>query len=128
MIDGQVLVGEDIEYDLPDGRIVGQEAGDGPHRDLGGPIRRETKDAGGDAAKGQGPHPVLHGQLQTGLITARQKLAVACPEPPGDNRPDRMQNIPAGEVIPRRNLGGSRRFRMPLRLHDFVAGQPKLNA
>lgn len=87
------------EEDLVKGGWVGGE--ESPHRsdgNGGGPVQRESIDAGADGGKGDGPAVMRQGQFQTGAVTGGQHsllpMSAAVPYRTGG-----MQNVFCGQRI-----------------------------
>lgn len=88
----------------------------------------KMKFPGRDAAKRNISQIIFLRQCQTGTVAGRKKFFVFLCKPSLNNRPNRMQNIAAGQVKGRCNFCFAGLFFVALLFHQFGAGEAKLNA
>ena len=108
--------------------MVPLPGGDGVHGDLGGQVVGEVELPGGDAAEGHAGQPVFLRQGQAGPVAAGQQGLVPLGYGAGDDGPHGVQDVPAGEVIARGELGLAGGLLVPLAGHKLGAGLPRLHA
>ena len=96
------------------------------HGDLRGLLIGEMKFPGGDTAEGHASDPVPLCQLQAGAVAGGQQLPVFWRHPAVDNGADGVQNVVAGQVEGRGELGLPGGFLMALLFDDLRAGKPEL--
>ena len=100
-----------------------------PHRvhgDFCGFVIWKMELSRGNAAERHAFYAVFLRQFQTGTIAGGKQLPVTSRYTTVYDWADGMENIIAGQIVGGRELCLSSRFLVPLLLHKFLAGQPKL--
>ena len=97
-------------------------------RDPRGDVVRKMKLSRADTAERDAVQTVLHRCVETGEITAFEKLAVFLSEPAADDGSHCVDHVLARQVISRRDLRLTCRLLMPLRLHQLITGVAELYA
>ena len=95
-------------------------------RDPRGDVVRKMKLSRADTAERDAVQTVLHRCVETGEITAFEKLAVFLSEPAADDGSHCVDHIFARQVKSRCDFCLSCRFLVALRFHQFIAGVPEL--
>lgn len=123
-----ILVLPNIKYHLDLTFSLRFVLSDRPYRNFRRPLVRKMKFPGGNAAEGDAFEPLFIRRRKTGAVAGAQQFAVTLGQPPADDRSDRVDDIPAGQIERRRELSLSRRLVMPLLCHKLRAGEAELNA
>lgn len=101
---------------------------DGFDRDLGGAAVREAEHAGRDAAERDAAQTVFPCESETASIARRKLFFVPFGQRTENDRSDRVQHVPCGQIVARRELRRAGLFAVSLLLHDLMASEPQLNA
>ena len=97
-------------------------------RDPRGDVVRKMKLSRADTAERDAVQTVLHRCVETGEITAFEKLAVFLSEPAADDGSHCVDHVLARQVISRRDLRLTCRLLVTLFLHDLITEVTKLYA
>ena len=99
----------------------------GLHRDLRRPLVGKVKFSRGDAAERDALQPPRRGQVQAAAVAGGKQRFVLRRHTAFDDGADGVQDIPAGQMERRGDLGLAGRLKMTLLLQQGCAGKPKLD-
>lgn len=116
----QICVLEHVEHDALDGGVFRKKRAYLAHGDLCRSIVWKMKFTRGDAAERDGLQPVLRRKRKTGAIAGGEKLSVLLRQCTVYNRPNRVEHMTRGEIVPCCDLRRARRLGMALPLHEFL--------
>lgn len=99
----------------------------GFNRDFSGFLIGEVKYPGRNTAESYAFQTVFRSQFQTGVVAGGQQLPVTPGHTPLNDWANGVQDVSAGQIVGRGDLGLPGRFLISLPVHQFIAVYPQLD-